>query len=497
MRQVIAPQLKLGEQDIAAIQLDPKSRDDIPQLLRGLQYIYVTTEVREQVFAILAEVMPDGVHGKATAHTGRPGMDQWTMLVLGSLRLDLNIDYDRVHELANEHKTLRQMLGHAGWAEDERDRYELQTIKDNLRLFTPEILDRINQVVVAAGHALVKKSPDAPLAVRVDSFVVETHVHYPTDINLLWDAMRKLIEIIAGLCADLGMTDWRQSAYQLREFKKLFRQVQRLKHSTAKDPEKREAKQEAVRQAHRDYLDAAETLLSRVRATLWTLQVGLVPAVFLEPLELYLGHAERQIDQIRRRVLLGQTIPHEEKLFSLFQPHTEWISKGKAGVPVELGLRVGIVEDQYRFILHHQVMQQTTDDQVAVPLMTETVARFPKIASASFDKGFHSPANQINLAAIIPQVVMPKKGKLSLVQSDREHAPEFVALRHQHSAVESAINALEVHGLDRCLDHGIDGFKYYVALAVVARNIQRLGALLRQQEAQARERQRGPDRRAA
>jgi hypothetical protein len=389
------------------------------------------------------------------------------------------------------------MLGHAGWAEDERDRYALQTIKDNLRLFTPEILDRINQVVVAAGHALVKKSPDAGLAVRADSFVVETHVHYPTDINLLWDAMRKLIEIIAGLCADLGMTDWRQSAYQLREFKKLFRQVQRLKHSTAKDPEKREAKQEAVRQAHRDYLDAAETLLSRVRATLWTLQVGLVPAVFLEPLELYLGHAERQIDQIRRRVLLGQTIPHEEKLFSLFQPHTEWISKGKAGVPVELGLRVGIVEDQYRFILHHQVMQQTTDDQVAVPLMTETVARFPKIASASFDKGFHSPANQINLAAIIPQVVMPKKGKLSLVQSDREHAPEFVALRHQHSAVESAINALEVHGLDRCLDHGIDGFKYYVALAVVARNIQRLGALLRQQEAQARERQRGPDRRAA
>lgn len=497
MRQVIAPQLKLGEQDIAAIQLDPKSRDDIPQLLRGLQYIYVTAEVRKQVFAILAEVMPEGVHGKADAHTGRPGMDQWAVLVLGSLRVGLNIDYDRVHELANEHKTLRQMLGHAGWAEDERDRYELQTIKDNLRLFTPEILDRINQVVVAAGHALVKKSPDATLAVRADSFVVETHVHYPTDINLLWDAMRKLIEIIAGLCADLGMTDWRQSAYQLRQFKKLFRQVQRLKHSTAKDPEKRTAKQEAVRQAHRDYLDAAETLLTRVRETLWTLQVGLVPAVFLEPLELYLGHAERQIDQIRRRVLLGQTIPHEEKVFSLFQPHTEWVSKGKAGVPVELGLRVAVVEDQYRFILHHQVMQKTTDDQIAVPLMTETLARFPHIASASFDKGFHSPANQTDLAALIPQVVMPKKGKLSLVRSAHEHAPEFVALRHQHSAVESAINALEVHGLDRCLDHGIDGFKRYVALAVVARNIQRLGALLRQQEAEARERQRGPYRRAA
>jgi IS5 family transposase len=497
MRQVINPQLQLGEVDISAIVLDPKSRDDIPQLLRGLQYIYTTAEVRERVVAILADVIPDGVDGKADAHTGRPGMEQWKILVLGTLRLGLNIDYDRVHELANEHKTLRQMLGHSGWTDDERDHYQLQTIKDNLRLFTPEILDRINQEVVKAGHQLVKKSPDAPLAVRADSFVVETDVHFPTDINLLWDALRKLIEIIAGLCAEFDVPGWRQSAYQLRQVKKLYRQVQRLKHSTAKDPDKRAAKREAMHQAYRDYLAYAEELLVRVRESRFVLDVGQVPAPLLAPIDLYLGDAERQIDQIRRRVLQGETIPHEEKLFSLFERETEWISKGKAGVPVEFGLRVAVVEDQHRFILHHQVMQKTTDDQVAVPLLTETCARFPGIASASLDKGFHSPANQTALAVIIPQVVMPKKGKLSLVQAEREHDPEFIRLRHQHSAVESAINALEVHGLDRCLDHGIDGFKRYVALAVVARNVQRLGALLRQQEAEQRERQRGSYRLAA
>ena len=453
--------------------------------------------MRERVFAILAEVIPEGLHGKADAHTGRPGMEQWKILVLGTVRLGLNIDYDRVHELANEHKTLRQMLGHSGWTDEAPDRYQLQTIKDNLRLFTPEILDRINQEVVTAGHQLVKKSPDARLAVRADSFVVETDVHFPTDINVLWDALRKLIEIMAGLCADFGVPGWRQSAYHLRQVKKLYRQVQRLKHSTAKDPDKRAAKQEAMHQAYRDDLTYAENLLVRVRESRFLLDVGAVPAPLLAPLDLYLSDAERQIDQIRRRVLQGETIPHEEKRFSVFERETEWISKGKAGVPVELGLRVAVVEDQYRFILHHQVMQQTTDDQVAVPLMTETRARFPGIASASFDKGFHSPANQTALAAMIPQVVMPKKGKLSLVQAEREHDPEFIRLRHQHSAVESAINALEVHGLDRCLDHGIDGFKRYVALAVVARNIQRLGALLRQQEAEQRERQRGPHRLAA
>jgi hypothetical protein len=386
------------------------------------------------------------------------------------------------------------MLGHTGWADDERSRYQLQTIKDNLRLFTPEILARINQEVVGAGHQLVKKSPDAPLHVRADSFVVETDVHFPTDINLLWDAIRKLIEIIAGLCDEFGVAGWRQSAYQLRQFKKLYRQIQRLKHSTSKDADKRAAKQAEIRQAHRDYLQQAEALLTRVRESRWQLHVGLVPSVLFVELDRYLRDAERQLAQIRRRVLCGQPIAHAEKVFSIFEPHTEWINKGKAGVLVELGLRVAVVEDQHRFILTHQVMERTTDDQVAVALIEDAKKRFPALTSASFDKGFHSPANQTALAALIPQVVLPRKGNLSPVQRERECDPEFIRLRRQHSAVESAINALEAHGLDRCPDHGIDGFKRYVAVAVVARNIQRLGAILLQQEI---DRQRGPYRLAA
>ena len=281
-------------------------------------------------------------------NTGRPGMEQWKILVLGVLRLGLNADYDRIQELANEHKSIRQMLGHSGWADGEEDRYGLQTIKDNLRLFTPEILDRINQEVVRAGHALVKESPEAALHVRADSFVVETDVHYPTDLNLLWDALRTLIRLVAGLCEELGILGWRQSAYQLRQLKKLYRQVQRLKHSTSQDPQKRAAKLEDVRQAHRAYLEAAEALLARVRETRVQLIVCAVPQAILAQIDLYLGDAERQIDQIRRRVLLGQTVPHGEKLFSIFQRHTEWIVKGKAGVAVELGLRVAVVEDEHR-----------------------------------------------------------------------------------------------------------------------------------------------------
>jgi hypothetical protein len=107
------------------------------------------------------------------------------------------------------------------------------------------------------------------------------------------------------------------------------------------------------------------------------------------------------------------------------------------------------------------------------------------------DKGFHNPSNQTKLKALIPLVVMPKKGKLSAVERERQADPEFARLRRQHSAVESAINALENHGLDVCPDHGIVGFKRYVAMAVVARNIQRLGALLRQQDVERERRRRG------
>lgn len=193
-------------------------------------------------------------------------------------------------------------------------------------------------------------------------------------------------------------------------------------------------------------------------------------------------HAERQIDQIHRRVILGEKIPHSEKVFSIFEEHTERISKGKAGVPVELGLKVCVLEDQYGFILHHRVMEHETDDQIAIPMIKDCKNNFSDLTSCSFDKGFHSPKNQKGLQEYLDTVILPRKGKLSLKAQDWEYSPEFIEARHQHSAVESAINALEVHGLDRCPDHGINGFKRYISLAVLGRNIQQLGVKIRQNE---------------
>lgn len=291
--------------------------------------------------------------------------------------------------------------------------------------------------------------------------------------------MRKVIELTAQLCQDNGITGWRQHTYHVNVLKKGYLRAQNSKKSRAKGEKQKEKRAQKIRESHQDYLALSQSYLGKALLTHQALLDKLGPLdVKLHEIESFVAHAQRQMDQIKRRVLLGETIPHEEKVFSLFEEHTEWLCKGKAGVPVELGVKVCIMEDQHQFILHHKVVQQQADVDVAVAMVSETRERFPNFIMCSFDKGFFSKNNREELQTILDQVTLPKKGKLSQKDKALESEDAFKKARQQHPAVESAINALEVHGLDRCPDQGIHGFKRYVGLAVVARNIQRVGAEL-------------------
>jgi IS5 family transposase len=479
MRKVIDLQMEFWKKDIAHIEFDLQSRDEIPKLLMGLQHIYSTPKIREKVFKVLNRIVPKKSH-----ETGRPGMDLWKILVLGTLRLNCNWDYDKVHEIANNHKTLRQMLGHAEMDFDST--YALQTIRDNVSLLTPEVLDEINQIVVQAGHDFMMNNKDNKLKGSCDSFVVETDVHYPTDTNLLFDAMRKMISLIAIICSEIGITAWRQSHHNILKVKRLLRGIQKLKRSTSKDEAKIAQRDKFIVREHQNYIDVCQGFVLKVKEAIRILRelgvLSLSQDLRLNAVEEYIRHAERQIDQIRRRVLFDEKIPHEEKVFSIFEPHTEWISKGKAGVPQELGLSFCVLKDQYGFILYHQVLEQQTDDKVAVSMAQGAKDRFPNLAGCSFDRGFYSPNNKRQLGNILDYVILPKKGRLSAKDKQIEQSEEFIKSRRKHSGVESSINALENHGLDRCLDHGLHGFKRYVALSVLARNIQILGHLIQQKE---------------
>lgn len=308
--------------------------------------------------------------------------------------------------------------------------------------------------------------------------MVETDVHYPTDLNLLYDAVRKVITLTADYADHTHVIGWRQSQYNLGQVKRACRHAQQLKRSNSRDETRKRQRDKRIAQAHQDAIDLCQRFITKSQATLAVVlpNLSLTDALLALQIEGFIQHAQRQMEQIDRRVLQGEKIPHAEKVFSLFEPHTEWINKGKAGVPVELGLKVCVLEDRHGYILHHQVMQNETDNQIAVEMIKEAQKKYPALSACSFDKGFHSPENQRELAELLDHVILPKKGRCNKEEQEKENSPEFRTARKQHSAVESGINALEVHGLDKCLDHGLEGFKRYIALAVVARNIQKLGS---------------------
>jgi hypothetical protein len=290
------------------------------------------------------------------------------------------------------------------------------------------------------------------------------------------------------LSEEVCIDGWRQTPYLLRKVKRLFRAVQKSREQE-KDKKKTSASCLAIT---RSYIETVGPLFKRAMECCKPYRRCCNPIIEakVEQILQFCDDGRTLIDQIERRCFKGETIPHEEKLFSLFERHTEWISKGKAGITQELGLRLAVVECSSGFILHHRVMEQEMDEAIAVPIIKETKARFKSLEACSFDKGFHSPDNQEQLAGILTRCILPRKGKLDHEQQKYESTKSFKELRRAHAAVESGINALENHGLDRVLDYGLDGFERYVALAIVARNVQLLGRKLQEMELAALERTR-------
>lgn len=191
------------------------------------------------------------------------------------------------------------------------------------------------------------------------------------------------------------------------------------------------------------------------------------------------------MDLVERRILKGEKIPHSEKVFSIFEPHVEWIQKGKEGKGVELGHNVLVTSDQYHFIVDHEVALGLTDKELPVLLARRLEERFKKgyvLDSITFDRSFYSGLAKKALLGIFNQVVMPKPGKKTSKQEMEEAQEAFVKKRRKHSAIESNINELEHSGANKVPDKGLPVFKKYVAWSVLAYNLKRLGNLVLQKE---------------
>jgi len=480
MRQRYPLQQNLGTIPIDKVSLDLKSRDELPFILGGLQHIFGQAHLREPILSLLDERINSGKHP-----TGRPGMELWQILVMGVVRLGLDANYDRLHDLVNNHKSIRGILGieiERGFGSEKQ--YSLQSIKDNLALFDEDLLKEINTLVVKAGHKLLKKKAEA-LCVKADTYVLESNIHYPTDTNLLYDSGRKCLDMVRKLARIQGVP--------IRGFRKVkyWHQTLRNRLYRASNVLKGGGKNRSVRvqSVVGSYLKLATQLSKKLHDLVEHYPYGdsAQEMAILFSLKHYLGYLDHQIDLVDRRLLQGESIPHEEKIFSIFEPHTEWISKGKAHKKVELGHNILIATDQFHFILCHKVIEKQADVQLALPLAQRICQLYDqdKLGSISFDRGFFSKLNYENLLKYADKVILPKKGKPNKTEQERESEASFVKLRRKHSTVEANINQLEHHGLNRCPDKGLENFKSYAALGVLAYNIHRLGKALMDKEQKA------------
>ena len=470
MRQRFERQLDLGQTPIEAVPIPPKSRDELPPVLRGLQWIFQTPAINEQIFQLLEQK----VTGTKQA-TGRPGMDLWHILVLGVVRLALDCDYDRLEYLVHYDTLLRRIMGLESHFRGEFGQgFHQKTLSENVCHIDEAFLAQINDIVVQAGRPVFKKKDDEPLHAKSDTYVLETNVHFPTDLNLLWDACRKCLDLLPRLTRPHALSGWRKAALWQTKLKTLLRICGTIHHGGGAK------KHERLNKAVKAYLQKAYALEQKVFASLGELRaqpLSIVEQSMLVEIEYFHEKLIKHLDLIERRVLKGERIPHAEKDFSLFEPHTEWINKGKVAPAVELGHKVLITTDQYSLIVDYKVMDQSSDGKETLPLVDRLLARFGEgsLQSWSVDKGFSADEDRQLLELFIPEVIMPKKGRRSQADQTRETQKTFRRLRRQHSGIESNINALEHHGLNRCPDKGWSGFQRYVGLGILAYNLHKIG----------------------
>ena len=298
-------------------------------------------------------------------------------------------------------------------------------------------------------------------------------------MNLLWDSIRKSLDYVLMLLSYCNVTGWRKIEYVKEQLKKQYRITSEIHRKKGANYNIR------LGRATEEYLKKSKKLSAKIHESMLEFEkaatLDIKVSVLLPVLEHYVYLLDKHIDLVERRILKGEKIPHEEKIFSIFEEHTEWLTKGKLHGGVVIGHNVLISTDQYHFIVDHKVVEKQADKTMTIELGQRLEKKFSEeycLESISLDRGFYSLLGKEALQKIFTKVILPKPGKKSASIEQEESEEEYKKARKKHSAVESNINELRHRGVDRIPDKGIVGFKKYVALGVLAYNLRRLGKIL-------------------
>ncbi len=320
----------------------------------------------------------------------------------------------------------------------------------------------MNQIL--AGYAVEEELISGDKQ-RMDTTAYEANIHYPTDSSLLWDSFRTLSRLLGHVRNELPQLDL-ACRFHNKRVKKLATYIARNASSKAK---------KTKRKVQRNYVDLIESV-RRIHGIGQTVRDQAFAAGFDIPsLDQYLPLVKKIIDQAHKRIVLEEDVPSDEKLYSLFEAHTELIIRGKAGKPIEFGHKILVSQTGEKFIHHYMVMGKQVSDKdllkPAVEAHKQLFDHYPRVLST--DKGFYENMEQItSLEEIIPVVSIAKKGRRTQEEYQRETTEEFIDGQRFRAGSEGSISVLKrAFKLNKCLFKGFKSFAASVGLSVLCHNL--------------------------
>jgi transposase, IS5 family len=342
-------------------------------------------------------------------------------------------------------------------------------------LIQPETLERFNRRLTELATQL-KVTKGRKL--RTDGTVVETNIHHPSDSSLLADSVRVLGRTLGRARSLLqGQTDLSQEVFRnrLRSVRKLARQVGEAMRKSG------ETARERGLRAYRKLVKTTQQTIAQAQQVLPALQVVTDKQAerLSEVLETFIPRAEQVVSQTVRRVFQGEKVPASEKIVSLFEPHSAIIRRNKARKPTEYGHKVWLDEVDGGIVTRWQVLEgNPNDDQQWLPSLEHHIECFGRPPNQmSADRGVHSSQNeQIAQQRGVKRVILPQPGRKSEARKRHEKQRWFQRGRRWHAGVEGRISVLKRRNeLDRCRDHGAQGFDRWVGWGVIANNLTVMG----------------------
>ena len=400
---------------------------------------------------------------------GRPGTTAEVVLRMLLLKHIRDWSYEEVTREVRANLVYREFTGIGGGKVPDD-----KTMGRLARQLGPEAIEKLHQRTVQIAR---EKKVVEGRKMRVDTTVVETNIHYPTDSTLLGDGVRVLTRVMKKVAEAAG------------EVGALFRDrsrsvKRRLLEIAYAARDKSEKGQEKMKTAYGKLLEATSRVVGQAKQFSSALAAKVKPdgGAALEKakrqLDEMIPRVRQVMKQTRERVWKGNTRA-ANKLSSMFEPHTEIIRKGKASKPTEFGKMIKIQEAENQIVIHFEVFEQRpSDSDLLTPSIEkhqELLDRAPQLVTA--DAGFFSAANEAAAKEIgVKRVAVPSRSTKSEKRKQEQKKRWFRKAQKWRTGCEGRISVLKRrHGLNRSRYKGMAGMKRWVGLGVMADNVINIG----------------------